>query len=331
MAAAFPDRASSDAACDYRLFVPSGEYSCKSLLRASGWNNCLHYGLTFFNSNPVLQHHFWNLGIASCLECIIGFNTNSKRIVRFFFLLYSFPTNFRKELWIFGILNLQLLFTAELVIPGWRSACPTTQISGVILWRANNILSYNLYRNYFSSALAVKSVSPKRQMNGQVRGWTEIPHLEWLGLYPGVQGEARCAGHSKQIPVKLQSWADTASLELFLCKDEFLNSFSGTLGTACFSSSLTVASMYFHIPGMHWQHCSHCEENLPVHILCYVCSAVSQGAWYKTAKFYVVSNQTKSLSVVFSNIQQNFQCFGTGICFPNLGMLRGGEHGLLQQ
>lgn len=56
-----------------------------------------------------------------------------------------------------------------------------------------------------------------------------------------------------------------ASLELFLRKDEFLNSFSGTLGTACFSSSLTLASMYFHVPGMHWQHCSHCEENLHIY------------------------------------------------------------------
>lgn len=174
----------------------------------------------------------------------------------------------KRSFQIFGVLNLQLLFTAELIIPGWGSACPTTQISGVILWRANNVLSCNLYQTYFSSALAVKSVSPKSQMNGQMRGWTEIPHLEPLGLFPGVQGEARCAGHSTQIPAKLHCWADTASLELFLCKDKFLNSFSAALGTAGFSSSLTVASMYFCIPGMHWQHCSHCEENLPVHILC---------------------------------------------------------------
>ena len=58
-----------------------------------------------------------------------------------------------------------------------------------------------------------------------------------------------------------------AALELFLHKDEFLNSFSGTLGTASFSSSLRLASLYFHVPGMHWQHCSHCKENLHIYTL----------------------------------------------------------------
>uniref|UniRef100_A0A8D2MX63 Methyltransferase domain-containing protein n=1 Tax=Zonotrichia albicollis TaxID=44394 RepID=A0A8D2MX63_ZONAL len=39
-----------------------------------------------------------------------------------------------------------------------------------LITSSNNILSYSLCQNYFSSSLAVKSVSPKSQMNGQMRG-----------------------------------------------------------------------------------------------------------------------------------------------------------------
>lgn len=68
-----------------------------------GWNSCLHYGLTFLSSNPLLQHHFWNLGIAICLDCIMGFevfNTYNKGDLGLFlvFLLCTFPTNVKKEL-----------------------------------------------------------------------------------------------------------------------------------------------------------------------------------------------------------------------------------------
>jgi len=41
----------------------------------------------------------------------------------------------------FGVLILPLLFTGQLVVPELRSACPTTQVSGVSLRRANKVCS----------------------------------------------------------------------------------------------------------------------------------------------------------------------------------------------
>lgn len=116
--------------------IPANHYwghRCKA--HCWGCNSCLYYGLTL-NSNPLLQHHFWSLGIASCLDCIIGFevfNTYNKEMLGcIFFSLCTFPTSIKKELSDIWFFKPAVAIYLRAHYTWWRSACPT-QISGVIL------------------------------------------------------------------------------------------------------------------------------------------------------------------------------------------------------
>lgn len=101
---------------------------------------------------------------------------------------------------------------------------------------------------------------------------------------------SRCVG--SVVPMRLRSGADVHPGSISFHKDESLTSFSAALSTMCFSSLLTLAAVYSHVPGMHWQHCSHCKENpCTCTLLCPCCWV--PGCLVKAANIWLFHTRAK--------------------------------------